>query len=92
MIAGPTPELPAGPERDAMLYGRAFRNGERSVETSLAYAGQISDPTLRRDAFEQVMEESTQFTGTEKHAWEAMESSDFPEEWKAVVRAAKQAR
>jgi hypothetical protein len=88
--AASTPiDLPPGPDRDAMLYGRLFASGEKLAEKSLEITTQISDPTRRRDAFDEVMEMYTAgiFPGQVDKAREWMEnSSALPEAWKIPWR------
>lgn len=83
-------DLPPGPERDAVLSGRAFTFAGRSTPIPrLELISQISDPTLKRDLFEQALEESAPFAGTSylRQALDLLESSDFPEDWKQSWRS-----
>jgi hypothetical protein len=82
-------DLPPGPDRDAMLHGWLFANGDRVAEQSLELAMQISDPTVRRDAFDEMMEQyTTGFFGSQAdQARRWMETSTaIPEEWKRPWR------
>jgi hypothetical protein len=83
-------DVPAGPDRDAMIYGRIFGVGIHSgVPSTLDLTLQIQDSTLRRDAFDQAMDIYTNSQGfdswrAEARAW--LESADLPEEWKSPWR------
>jgi hypothetical protein len=78
-------DLPPGSDRDALLFGRAFGYGVQSdPATSFGVAMQITDPTLRRDAFDLGMQgylkgDRTNWAG-EARAW--LEKAGIPEEWK----------
>jgi hypothetical protein len=79
-------DLPSGPDRDAMLFGRASGTGFTPVGSTLNTIQQIGDPTLRRDAFDQAMEQymieykRLPDYGVQARAW--LEKADVPEEWK----------
>jgi hypothetical protein len=80
-------DLPAGPDRDAMLHGRSMGFGVRLADKSLPLALQISDPVRRRDAFDDVMEnliEGPYGQVDAARAW--MEKADLPEDWKRPWR------
>jgi hypothetical protein len=81
--------LPPGPERDAMLSGRAFGMGVRSSPISqLEIIAKIDDPTLKRDLFDQSMQSSADFESSDwlKQSLEWMETANVPEEWKQEYR------
>jgi hypothetical protein len=87
MVASVTPDLPPGPDRDAMLYGRRGSNNGMVLNpsTRLDMTLQIGDPVMRRDAFEDALEYYTGpdmsfYYPNEARAW--LEKADVPEEWK----------
>jgi hypothetical protein len=87
MLANKPLDLPPGPDRDAMLHGRAIGFGERLAEPSFALVMQISDPVRRRDAFDDAMQDLTEGPWGQKEkarAW--MEQADIPEDWKQPWR------
>jgi hypothetical protein len=76
-------DMPPGPDRDAMLHGRITGFGARIPEESFKLNVQISDPVVRRDAFDAAMEHFNHpavHQGDEARAW--MEKADLPDEWK----------
>jgi hypothetical protein len=78
-------DLPPGPDRDAMLGGRAFGTGARTSPISqLETIAKIEDPVLKRDLFDEAMESSAQFTASDwlQQSMDWMETADVPDEWK----------
>lgn len=83
-------DLPSGPERDAMLSGRAFSmSGRPTPIPNLELIAQIGDPAVKRELFDQAMDRSAQYAGSNwmKQSLEELEKTDFPEEWKQSWRA-----
>jgi hypothetical protein len=86
-VLGVDIELPPGPDRDAFLSGTVHRpvSGDtvQLMTEKFATIEQIGDPVLRRDLFDETMEEYAarrNFSTTETRA--AFESAKMPEEWK----------
>ena len=85
--AGVPNDFPAGRIRDSMLEGRA------SIATTnpllfLTEVSRITDPIIRRRAFENAMWGALHENGeaTAKKAREVLETADFPAEWIKALR------
>jgi hypothetical protein len=84
------PELPAGPDRDAFLGGLVFAPFS-APQTSAEAALQISDPSLRRQAFDDAMSRWTDLSNADQSTLQTwLEQADVPADWKqAWLSAAK---
>lgn len=80
-------DYPAGRARDLMLEGRATIYTPEPLQV-LTEVSRISDPVIRRRAFENVMWGALHENGdaVSKKAREALEATDFPAEWKMPLR------
>ena len=81
-------DLPSGPDRDAVLAGKDYDSDD--VEEQMQALSQISDPILRRDEIDAVMELTIEIFGpaASDKARAALEKTNVPDEWKQRWRAA----
>jgi len=82
------PELPRGPDRDAMLRGMAQAplSSVRSPERPMEYVLKIDDPALRRQTFDNVMNGWIANPKRRESAGPWLDGAPVPEEWKAKWR------
>jgi hypothetical protein len=83
-------DLHPGPERDAMLSGRAFGMGVGAGPIPrLELISQIDDSVVKRDLFDQAIELNAQINPSDwlQQSLDWMEKSDLPEDWKRSWRA-----
>ena len=80
-------DYPAGRGRDLMFEGIAS-NATTDPLNLLTVVSRITDPTIRRRAFENAMWGALHENGeaTAKKAREVLETADFPAEWKIALR------